>query len=208
MRTNIRLPDDHQVWLDVVQGVALDWSEIPSTTYVTDERHSVCQFENSRTLDAAHKEVWIHREDGQNSAYDLQICPIDYRAGDSLALIFAGTQNIEAGTILGVLNSTTGKFSLNESDDREKLKLLGLGTPLKPLKRLFFQGLFLGWAFGITLNAGLQLPFAYLGLSMLIGTLGALMLALAQIASNKRKRRQRIGDLNFRALTILISQAR
>lgn len=149
----------------------------------------------------------MQRIDGQNSSYDLSGFPVDFRPGDTLALVWGAAENVEIGELFGLMNTTTRKYAFEESIHPNRLKSFGLHRPQKIFRRHLLWGLSVGWIIGVSFNAGFGQSFLLLLGCTICGGLVSLPISFIKTVINRRQDGKLIRELNFRALMLLISEA-
>jgi hypothetical protein len=213
MPTNILLPGNRRIWLDVVKGIVLDASQ--SSVAMVHQGRDQRQFIGDTAVlrpGRIHSEVvsihkvWLREDDGQESAYDLSDFPVDSRPGHSLSLIFGAAGGTSAGEFFGAMNATTGKYNFDESIHCDRLRPFGLYLPPKFYQKRMKWGLVIGISVGLlcSLFNGLDMSFVVAGL--ILGFVLSLPMMLVQAVIKQLQGQRLVPELNQRALELLLSK--
>ena len=214
MPTTIVLPGSRRIWLDVVQGVVIDASE--SSVSLVHQGADQSQFIGGTAIirpGRLHSEVvsihkvWLRDADGQESAHNLTLFPVDLRIGHSLVLVYGAAEGITTGVFFGALNSTTGKFNFDESIHCDRLGPFGLYLPPKFHRKRMKWGVVIGAVAGLVgfLFGG---DFSTFVGGVILGFVFSLPVMMVQGVIKQIQGQRLVPELNRRASELLLSKSR
>ncbi|QNK65810.1 hypothetical protein [Variovorax sp. PAMC26660] len=214
MPTTIVLPGGRRIWLQVVQGVVIEASEssVAMVRQGRDQRqfiegHAIFRPGRISSEVVSIQKIWIREADGRESAYDLSDFPVDSRPGHTLALIYGAAKGVEKGEFFGALNSTTGKFSFDESIHSDRLSPFGLYLPPKFYLKRMAWGAGIGALVGLLCSLSARMDMSFFVAGTILGFVLSLPVMLVQAVIRQLRGQRLVPELNRRALEVLLSES-